>query len=154
MDKALAARIASFLVFFLTGTTAIGAVGRTPGSVDLSDTGEGTYSIPIFAPPGTHARVRVTNLDDSLIGQFLRAVNNTQTQVAFTANIDSAQGSRTESFTFRGDLDPGEFSDFPLTESGDPETGPGTVGVTARNLGALDTLVTLAAYPLEGESCR
>src|SRR5215208_2355217 len=30
------------------------AVGHTSGAADISDSGEAAYSIPIFAPPGTH----------------------------------------------------------------------------------------------------
>jgi hypothetical protein len=103
------------------------------------DLGDGNYA----------ARLRVMNFDSSLTGRFLSSVRSTQTQVAFTASLDTAQGSSTESFTFRGFLDnPGDFSDFPVTASGDPVSGPGTVSVAARNLGALDTVVTLAAYPI------
>ncbi|HXS88161.1 MAG TPA: FG-GAP-like repeat-containing protein [Steroidobacteraceae bacterium] len=35
-------------------TVADAAVGHTPGSASVSDSGEGSFSIPIFAPPGTH----------------------------------------------------------------------------------------------------
>ena len=38
----------------LVSTVADAAVGHTPGSASVSDSGEGSYSIPITAPPGTH----------------------------------------------------------------------------------------------------
>jgi hypothetical protein len=37
---------------FLVGASAYGAVGRTVGHFNVSPTGDGQYSIPIFAPPG------------------------------------------------------------------------------------------------------
>jgi RHS repeat-associated protein len=45
------------LVFGIAGALspiAQAAVGRTAGSADMSASGEARYSIPIFAPPGTH----------------------------------------------------------------------------------------------------
>ncbi len=45
------------LVFGIAGALspiAQAAVGRTAGSADVSASGEARYSIPIFAPPGTH----------------------------------------------------------------------------------------------------
>lgn len=38
----------------LAPLTAQAAVGRTAGSADVSASGEARYTIPIFAPPGTH----------------------------------------------------------------------------------------------------
>ena len=32
----------------------LAAVGRTPGSFDVTATGEGTYTIPIAVPPGVN----------------------------------------------------------------------------------------------------
>jgi RHS repeat-associated protein len=38
----------------LTTSNALAAVGRTQGAADVSNTGEASYSIPIFTPQGTH----------------------------------------------------------------------------------------------------
>lgn len=46
--------VALILFALLVPTQAFAAVGRTAVSVDVSQSGEGTYAIPIFAPPGTH----------------------------------------------------------------------------------------------------
>lgn len=44
------------LGFFLvcSASQALAVTGRTPGTADVSQNGEASYSIPIFAPPGTH----------------------------------------------------------------------------------------------------
>lgn len=54
MDTRISTRIALFLLVVITSSQALGAVGRTPGSADVSQSGEASYSIPIFTPPGTH----------------------------------------------------------------------------------------------------
>ncbi len=47
--------LATVLLLLIAGTsTVLAAVGRTPGAANVSDSGEASYSIPIFAPPGTH----------------------------------------------------------------------------------------------------
>jgi RHS repeat-associated protein len=109
------------------------------------DLGDGNYA----------ARLRVMNFDDSLVGSYLRSIGRGQTRVGITVNIDTAQGSSSDSYNFTGDFAPGDFSDFPVNDAGggQPVSGPGRVSVTARNLGATDTVVTLAAYPLDGDSC-
>lgn len=42
------------LLLTLAPPAAQAAVGRTAGSADISASGEARYTIPIFAPPGTH----------------------------------------------------------------------------------------------------
>jgi RHS repeat-associated protein len=54
MDARTSTRIAWFLFVAFTSSQALGAIGKTDGSADVSQTGEANYSIPIFAPPGTH----------------------------------------------------------------------------------------------------
>ena len=54
MDARTSARIVWVLLVTFISAQAFGAVGKTEGSADVSQTGEGSYSIPIFAPPGTH----------------------------------------------------------------------------------------------------
>jgi hypothetical protein len=54
MDTRINTRIALFLLVVFSSSQALGAVGNTAGSADVSATGEANYSIPIFAPPGTH----------------------------------------------------------------------------------------------------
>ncbi len=52
--KSTPVRIALLLAVATLSSQALGAVGRTPGTTDVSATGEASYSVPIFAPPGTH----------------------------------------------------------------------------------------------------
>gem|GEM_PF-5870020 len=49
-------RICIALIFCLSQliSTAIAAVGRTPGSFNVSLTGSAQYSIPLWTPPGIH----------------------------------------------------------------------------------------------------
>lgn len=54
MDTRTRARIAFFLLVVFASSQALGAVGKTAGSADVSQAGEANYSIPIFAPLGTH----------------------------------------------------------------------------------------------------
>src|SRR5688500_10545052 len=55
MDKHV--RFLTALALLISGTSTVLAatvVGRTPGAANVADSGEAMYSIPIFAPPGTH----------------------------------------------------------------------------------------------------
>jgi hypothetical protein len=46
--------VALALALLVEAPQALGAVGRTPTRFDVSATGEASYVIPIFTPPGTH----------------------------------------------------------------------------------------------------
>jgi hypothetical protein len=54
MDTRTLTRSAFFGLVVCIVPQAFGAVGRTAGSANVSDGGEASYSIPLFAPPGTH----------------------------------------------------------------------------------------------------
>jgi RHS repeat-associated protein len=54
MDRIKNASIALALLAFIPGTQTIAAVGHTPGSANVSDTGEASYTIPILTPRGTN----------------------------------------------------------------------------------------------------
>lgn len=47
-------RVAIALVCALVAASAHAAVGNTKGSASVTPSGSASYSIPIFAPPGTH----------------------------------------------------------------------------------------------------
>ena len=49
-----ATALSLFLIGSLGATSAHAAVGRTPGTFAVSPAGAGTYTIPIWAPPGPH----------------------------------------------------------------------------------------------------
>lgn len=54
MDKSTNSFIASTLLLFLFSSSTIAAVGRTPGTADVTASGEAIYTIPISTPPGTN----------------------------------------------------------------------------------------------------
>jgi RHS repeat-associated protein len=54
MDTRRNASIALTLLALVPSSLAIAAVGHTPGAANVSDTGEASYTIPIFTPRGTN----------------------------------------------------------------------------------------------------
>lgn len=98
------------------------------------------------------ARMRISNADESIIGRYLWSVNQTPTLVGFSVTGSTAQGTVTDAFRYRGSLAPGEYTDFPLYPPA--MQGPVSLRVTAQNLGALDTLVTLKLHRMGDESCN